>query len=306
MTKRNLTLGSASGKLGSVVYFRRRGQQIARLLVSSPRDPRTLAQCRQRAKFANYVNAWRYIKPYVGESWRGSSRYGSSENAFYHHNRTLMPAISKTMSRYGYAYPPLGIVTYGSLQVGISMSPLAVQRPAPDTGLSDASIPLRNTSSVPQTTTQLAGAFVAEDVGITPTDIIHILAWCYPISQMSSTAAAVGESAAPLVYHVAVSASMTSISLSTAAPWLLLTIGNDTRGRRALGVEVMSSYLPNEPAYGYVDRVFTMWVERPSNPQYSRFSRASFVSSEDVLSTLRDLSGDTELANTMALTYQTI
>lgn len=303
MTKRNLTLGTASGKLGSTVYYRRRGQQISRVLVSSINDKRTLAQRLQRARFANYVAGWRLVRQYVERSWRGVSRYGSPENAFYHHNRGFMPTASKGMSRAGYAFPPLGIVTYGSLQVGFSLRGVGVNSSVPPTGLSAVSVELEGVSSAPQNTVFLAGAFVSADVGVQATDIVHILAWAYAISSTSTSIVSASEYSSPQVYHLAVSASGAYKPLSDAAPWLEVSAGTMPNGRTAIGFDIASAYLPSEPPNGFVDYVFALYIERPSNPQHSRYSRARFVAHEDTTATLRSLCDDTGLSQTIANTY---
>lgn len=303
MTKRNLTLGTASGKLGSVVYFRRRGQQIARVLVSSVNDKRSLGQRFQRARFANYVAAWRLLRQYVERSWRGVSRYGSAENSFYHHNRGLMPTATKEMSRMGYAFPPLGIITYGSLQVGFNLRGVGIASAVPPTGVSAVSVELAGVTSAPQTTSALAAAFVNADVGVLRSDVIHILSWAYTMSDDESDVVDAAVYSPPSVFHVAVSMANDSEQLSAVAPWLVVTAGTSLRGRSALGLDIASPYLPADPPRGYTDAVFAIYVERPSNPQHSRYSRARFVTHQDLLPFLQDLCDDTPLSRAIADTY---
>lgn len=303
MTKRNLTLGTASGKLGSTVYFRRRGQQIARVLVSSVNDNRTPAQRLQRAKFANYVAGWRLIRQYVEQSWRGVSRYGSPENAFYHHNRGFMPTATKGMSRAGYAFPPLGIVTYGALQVGFTLRGVGITTTTTPSGTFPVSVELDAALSAPTTLSQLAGIFTVSEVGVEVTDVIHILAYAYMYSSSPTDIVSVSESAAPRVYHLAASSQSGAATLAAVAPWLEVNAGTSSNNRRALGFRVKSSYLPDIPDVGDVGYVFAIYVERPSNPQYSRFSRARFIAPENVLNPLRNLCGNTPLAQAVANTY---
>lgn len=117
MARRNLSLGTAAGRIGDHVYFRRRGQQIIRVRVPAPVDRRSRRQGVVRAIFANGKNLWSLLRPFVESSWRGYSRYGNAGNAFARANRGQMPTASATMSREGYAYPCTGLVTNGSLPV---------------------------------------------------------------------------------------------------------------------------------------------------------------------------------------------
>lgn len=306
MTKRNLTLGSASGKLGSTVYMRRRGQQIARLLVSSPADPRTRSQCLQRAKFANYVSLWRLLRPYVGDTWRGVSRYGSSENAFFHHNRGLMPTASRGMSRSGSAFPSLGIISYGGLAVNVPLLARRVTGTASYRGIMPFSIVAQNVVAPPQDVVSLFNIFQLSSIGIDDSDRIHIVAMAYGSSDSVNSAVESAEQYAPKTYGVVLSKDALGISLSSAAPWLRAEPAITSDGVATLGLDIIENFLPETPDLGYVDYVMALFVERPSNPQFARFSRSRFLADSDVMATLRSLCGDTPLSNKFASTFKNI
>lgn len=306
MTKRNLTLGTASGKLGSVVYFRRRGQQIARVLVSSVNDRRSIAQCRQRARFANSVAIWRALRPYVGVSWRGVSRYGSPENAFYHHNRGLMPTCSRNMSRAGSSFPCLGIITYGSLPVDVPFAARQVTGTGLYKGLMSFSILLPAPMGKPADAAVLFNIIQSASQGIEDSDIVHIMAMAYGAADSLLDVLPSAEQYAPRVYHVAISKSMAGITLTEAAPWLRCEPATTQLNEVALGFDIMPDWLPDEPDAGFVDNVMTMFVERPHNPPYARFSRSRFLGDNTVVSLLYSLCKDTPYSDLFAETFRSV
>ena len=277
MTKRNLTLGTASGKLGSVVYFRRRGQQIARVLVSQVNDKRTIDQCYVRGRFANYVNLWRLLRPFVEDSWRGVSRYGSPENAFYRHNRGLIPVCSAQMSREGFAFPNFGLVTYGSLPVSLNLE-YALYPPAGG-GNNQIAAWITNVDVAGNLTTisDLSSALVSANTGIQQGDILHIIAYMYSFDPINfAPSAALDTPPDVLPYSVRIS-DTDSRALTEVMPALDWKVGIDAYGRHLIGAWPIDGFFPPIEEYAQRGCFFTMFVERPSNPRYSRFSRSRFV-----------------------------
>lgn len=280
MTKRNLTLGTASGKLGSVVYFRRRGQQIARVLVSQVNDKKTLNQCYVRGRFANYVNLWRLLRPYVEESWRGVSRYGSPENAFAKHNKGLIPVESAQMAREGYAFPNFGLVTYGSLPTSLNV----VYDTYSPVGSSDfqwaAWLTNTSASGIPQTIGQLSDILVGNTTGVQEGDIVHILAYTYSFDP-EGFVPSYALKQAPNVLHYAITMDKTSrLTLAANAPGIKWFLGNAGATGTILGSWIDTDMYPEMVDDYGVGCFFTMFVERPTNPRYSRFSRSRFVTEE--------------------------
>lgn len=306
MTKRNIMLGTASGKLGDTVYYRRRGQQITRVLVSDINDRRSLAQCRQRARFANSVALWRLLRSSIGVSWRGVSRYGSPENAFYHHNRGLMPTCSRNMSRSGYAFPSLGVISYGSLPVDVPIQARAVTALGQDGGTLLFSILTSVTVVKPTNTADLFNIIQSSSRGIEDFDKIHFLAMAYGASDYLESAVSAAEQYAPKVYHSIITKSTPGLILSLATPWLRFESAQTSDGKYALGIDISESWLPSEPSNGFVDYVMTIYIERPSNPPYSRFSRSRFLGDSAVISTLNDLRLDSSAADAFAETFRNV
>lgn len=277
MTKRNLTLGTASGKLGSVVYFRRRGQQIARVLVSQVNDKKTINQCYVRGRFANYVNLWRLLRPYIEGSWRGVSRYGSPENAFAKHNKGLIPVCSSQMSREGYAFPNFGLVTYGSLPTSLNV--VYDNYPPVGGGGDQWAAWLTNTAAagIPQTIGQLSEILVSGSTGVVEGDIVHILVYTYSFDPIDFAPAAALEQA-PVVFHYAIKMDKTSrLTLAANAPAIKWFLGDAGAAGAILGAGLDASALPDVSDDYSIGRFFTMFVERPTNPRYSRYSRSRFV-----------------------------
>lgn len=303
MTKRNLTLGSASGKLGSVVYMRRRGQQIARLLVPSPRNPRTLKQRAIRAQFSNYVAAWRMLKPYIGETWRGVSRYGSTENAFAHHNRGFMPCVPAEWARVGFGVPPLGLITYGSLPLLLPYTweyGQSVQ--SSDTW---PGVYLRNSSGpgAPTTTGDLFAALRRWGVYVQANDVMHIVMYSF-FDDLSRFPDSWGAAPNPTIVRNSIPLSADSaIALTTQVPDFLFSTGLLDGNQRRILIRPANKY-ENQSVYpNLLYYAIAIYFERPSNPQYSRFSRAVFAFNDRLRSYADNTSGNGIWVDDVADTY---
>ena len=282
MTKRNLTLGTASGKLGSTVYYRRRGQQITRVLVSSINDKRTLNQCYVRGRFANYVALWRMLRPYVELSWRGVSRYGSRENAFYKHNRGFMPLSSLAMSRAGYAFPNLGLVTYGSLPIALRLA--VGNYYVSDLGQNKYALWLDNvvSSNISLDVSSLSNLLIRGGIGVEEGDVMHVL-W-YVFSYYPNTFNPEGAmQRAPQVIHYAIKMDRSNQSLlSGVTPNVNWCISDRDDNTKRLGMWPSSSVVDTEDSDLNSGVAGCIYFERPNNPQYSRYSRSKFVLPEDL------------------------
>lgn len=60
-----MLLGYASGKVGSLVFARRAGEQVTRPYNAHPANPRSLAQMKQRTKWGNLINVYRILRPFI-------------------------------------------------------------------------------------------------------------------------------------------------------------------------------------------------------------------------------------------------
>lgn len=86
MSKGNMLLGYAKGKVGSMVFSRLRGQQITRAYNASPANPRSESQQFQRTKLANLVNFYRRGRSLLNHSFTNRKENQSSYNAFVSRN----------------------------------------------------------------------------------------------------------------------------------------------------------------------------------------------------------------------------
>lgn len=99
MSKGNMLLGYARGKVGSLVFARRKGEQIARARNTNPSNPRTPLQVFQRMKMyapvAFYKASIATQFKYAFEDQRANE---TSFNAFMRHNIGVAPWTSKTLA----------------------------------------------------------------------------------------------------------------------------------------------------------------------------------------------------------------
>ena len=81
MTRRNLILGTASGKLGDMVFYRQGGEQRTRTRVT-PKNPKSIKQMTQRLKMVNPKVAFDCFKPIIKTGFVNISARESAFNAF--------------------------------------------------------------------------------------------------------------------------------------------------------------------------------------------------------------------------------
>lgn len=85
MSKDNMLLGYARGKVGSLVFARRAGVQITRAYNANPANPRTAGQSAQRMLMATAIQAYRGMQSIVDHSFEnavgkaGNMRYFVSQ-----------------------------------------------------------------------------------------------------------------------------------------------------------------------------------------------------------------------------------
>lgn len=99
MSKGNMLLGYARGKVGSLVFTRRKGEQITRARNSNPTNPRTPLQVFQRMKMyapvAFYKASIATQFKYAFEDQRANE---TAFNAFMRHNIGVAPWTSKSLA----------------------------------------------------------------------------------------------------------------------------------------------------------------------------------------------------------------
>lgn len=118
MSKGNMLLGHARGKVGSLVFSRVKGQQTTRARNFSPANPRTTSQIYQRALFTDavkfYTRGRRNLFTFAFEDKKATE---SDYNAFMRNNAKRGVLISQAAFN-NYDYPALGnwIMSKGTLQ----------------------------------------------------------------------------------------------------------------------------------------------------------------------------------------------
>lgn len=92
MAKDNLFLGFARGKVGSIVFYRAKGEQITRALNSAPSNPQTALQLLQRVCFKSSSVAYSLFQDITDHSFEGVDIGTPSQSRFAQRNIALMRA----------------------------------------------------------------------------------------------------------------------------------------------------------------------------------------------------------------------
>lgn len=82
MSKGNLFLGFARGKVGSVVFTRSSGEQITRARNTEPKNPRTAAQALQRSVLKTVSQAYSLLAPICDHSFEGLQEGTPNQSRF--------------------------------------------------------------------------------------------------------------------------------------------------------------------------------------------------------------------------------
>lgn len=90
MSKGNMLLGHARGKVGDVVFSRLNGRQITRALATQVANPRTIGQNTQRAIFSTIAKAAAALEPIVNHSFANVA-YGTA--SMQHFRKLNLPIL---------------------------------------------------------------------------------------------------------------------------------------------------------------------------------------------------------------------
>lgn len=122
MSKRSLFWGQASGKLGETVLYRAGGEQRARAYVKNIKNPKTLAQMKNRILMNNVVSAFRSMKPILSVSFPMRANSQSGFNAFVKANKNTVPyAIGKDDMQFGGCMPYRMFVSQGDIPINTTV-----------------------------------------------------------------------------------------------------------------------------------------------------------------------------------------
>lgn len=87
MSKGNMFVGSAKGKVGNLILYTRKGSQITRAYQSDVKNPRTSGQMLQRAKFSNAVKFYqKAVQHFFKFAYQDQKPSETAFNAFMRHN----------------------------------------------------------------------------------------------------------------------------------------------------------------------------------------------------------------------------
>lgn len=114
MSKSNMLLGLAKGKVGDLVFYRDGGEQRTRTRVI-PKNPRTFAQQAQRVKIANVSGIFRAAADILRDSFVNRPSNQSGFNAFASRAITNAPYITKEMATAGVVIPQPAMASKGTL-----------------------------------------------------------------------------------------------------------------------------------------------------------------------------------------------
>lgn len=94
MSKRNLLLGTAAGKVGDLVFYRAGGEQRTRAKVT-PANPKTYAQQAQRSRMANVTLAYRALSALCKDTFTNRPQKQTAFNAFSAAGLPISPYLVK-------------------------------------------------------------------------------------------------------------------------------------------------------------------------------------------------------------------
>lgn len=151
MSKRNLLLGTAAGKVGDLVFYRSGGEQRTRAKVT-PNNPKTYAQQAQRSRMANVTLMYRALSALCKDTFTNRKSNQTPFNAFSADALPTAPYLHKDDAALGKFIIAPTLVAKGS--VPVPWTQIASQN---DSFKVYAQLAI---SSAPQTVGQLADALI--------------------------------------------------------------------------------------------------------------------------------------------------
>lgn len=90
MSKDNMLLGFARGKVGDLVFYRRYGEQVTRARNAAPANPRTIRQSVQRSILKTVSSAYSLFSPIADHSFEGIDGKTPNQSEFTRLNISLL------------------------------------------------------------------------------------------------------------------------------------------------------------------------------------------------------------------------
>lgn len=116
MSKRNLLLGTAAGKVGDLVFYRAGGEQRTRAKVT-PNNPKTYAQQAQRSRLANVTLTYRALSALCKDTFTNRKPNQTPFNAFSADALPVAPYLPKSNADNGEFVLSHVMVSKGSVPV---------------------------------------------------------------------------------------------------------------------------------------------------------------------------------------------
>lgn len=116
MSKGSLFWGKGSGKLGETVLYRAGGEQRTRTYVAKIKNPKTLAQMKNRLSMRNFSQCFRAMQSVLAKSFPNRLQKESGFNAFVKANKSVRSAVvTKEGALAGLCVPYDMIISQGYL-----------------------------------------------------------------------------------------------------------------------------------------------------------------------------------------------
>lgn len=117
MSKGNLFMGNASGKLADVVLYRNAGAQVARLRVRNPKNPRTEQQLIQRVIQSTAAKAYSVLQAICNHAFEGKVSKTANQSEFMR--------LNVARDRYRVSVAPMGWRSLSNFNSRDLVEPLA-------------------------------------------------------------------------------------------------------------------------------------------------------------------------------------
>jgi hypothetical protein len=140
MSKKNMLLGVATGKVGDLVFYRAGGEQRTRTRVT-PANPRSYNQQVQRSKIAEVVNAYRALSALLKETFPNRPTKQSAFNAFSAANMPIVPTLTKEDAKVGLFNPAPFFIAKGGLSNPFGEQTISASAFTVDCGVINGSAP---------------------------------------------------------------------------------------------------------------------------------------------------------------------
>ena len=118
MSKGNMFLGYARGKVGSLVFARRNGEQVTRAYNGAPKDAKSVSQGKQRSSITNIVRLYQSTPSFFQKAFEGKKAGLSDYNQLVSINMKRNPKVylPKNIADNGGGVVAPYRITQGSLQ----------------------------------------------------------------------------------------------------------------------------------------------------------------------------------------------